>query len=129
MTGRPSDFTQEIANAICEALADGKSLRKICEDDDMPDRTTVRRWLANPNHAEFRLQYAHAREEQADVYAERIVDEAETATDASLGRLRMDALKWAASKLAPKRYGDKLALGGDDDLGPIRHTVEWLPSE
>jgi len=127
MTGRPSDFTPETANDICERLAEGESLRTICADEHMPSRPTVRRWLSQ--HEDFRSQYAHAREEQADVYAERIVDEAEAATDASLGRLKMDALKWAASKLAPKRYGDKLALGGDEDLGPIRHTVEWLPSE
>jgi hypothetical protein len=125
--GRPSDFSPETANTICERLADGESLRKICKDEDMPDRSTVRRWLSQ--RTEFRDQYAHARIEQADVYAERIIEEVETATDAALGRLKMDALKWAASKLAPKVYGDKLAIGGDDEAGPIRHTVEWLPSE
>lgn len=104
--GRPSDFTPEIANLICERLADGESLRTICRDDDMPDRGTVRRWLASDE--EFRRQYAHAREEQGDVYAERVVEEAMTAEDAATGRLRMDALKWAASKLAPKKYGEKV---------------------
>lgn len=123
---RPSEFTPETANLICERLADGESLRKICADEAMPDRNTVRRWLSQ--QPEFRVQYAHAREEQADVYAERIIEEAETATDASIGRLRMDALKWAASKLAPKRYGDKLAIGGDEDAGPIKHEFSWLPS-
>ncbi len=40
--GRPSDFTQEIADTICERIADGASLRKICEEDDaLPDRGTV----------------------------------------------------------------------------------------
>lgn len=119
--GRPSAFTPEIANEICERLSDGESLRKICEDDEMPARSTVRTWLVQ--NAEFQAQYAHAREQQADVYAERIVDEAETATDASLGRLKMDALKWAASKLAPKRYGDKLALGQADDLGALTVVI------
>lgn len=124
--GRPSDFTAEMANTICERIADGESLRKICADEDMPGRSTVRQWLAK--YPEFARQYAHARDQQADVYAERIVEEAETATDAALGRLRMDALKWAASKLAPKKYGDKLAIGGDEDAGPIRHEFAWLPS-
>jgi hypothetical protein len=74
----------------------------------MPSQTTVFRWLnAQP---QFREQYAHARDNQADTYADRAVDEALTAEDASIGRLRMDALKWAAGKLAPKRYGDKLDL-------------------
>lgn len=120
--GRPSDFTPEIANAICERLADGESLRQICRDDDMPDRSTVRRWLS-ANEA-FRAQYAHAREEQGDAYAEKAVEEAMTAEDAAKGRLRMDALKWAASKLAPKRYGDKLALtGGDEGDAPLKHDI------
>jgi hypothetical protein len=124
------DFSPEIANEICDRIAKGESLRKICgpeRDDFLPGQTTVYQWLAT--NAEFAKQYAHARELQGDTYADRAVDEALTATDAAIGRLRMDALKWAASKLNAKKYGDKLALGGDDELGPIRHTVEWLPSE
>lgn len=129
--GRPSDFTPEIANEICERLAEGESLRTICLDDDFPDRTTVRRWLAKgatkdapEDLVAFRLQYAHARECQAETYAEKIVDDAMNATDAAIGRLRMDALKWAASKLAPKKYGDKIAhVGGDEGDAPIRHSV------
>lgn len=120
--GRPSDFTPEIANEICERIADGESLREICRGDGMPDRSTVRRWLSS--NEEFRSQYAHAREEQGDVYAERVIEEATTATDAAIGRLRMDALKWAAGKLAPKRYGDKMALtGGGEGDAPIRSEL------
>ena len=120
--GRPSDFTPEIANDICERLAEGESLRTICSAEDYPDRTTVRRWIKAND--EFRLQYAHARECQAETYAEKIVDDAMSATDAAIGRLRMDALKWAASKLAPKKYGDKIAhVGGDDGDAPIKHSV------
>jgi hypothetical protein len=47
---------------------------------------------------------------QADYYAEMIVDEAFSSNDAAIGRLRMDALKWASSKLAPKKYGDKVEV-------------------
>lgn len=120
---RPSEFAPDMANLICERIADGESLRKICEEAEMPDRSTVRRWLSQ--QPEFRVQYAHAREEQADVYAERIVDEAASAQDAALGRLKMDALKWAASKLAPKRYGEKVALtGGAEGDAPIKTELK-----
>jgi hypothetical protein len=120
--GRPSEFTPEIANEICERLAEGESLRTICDEDAMPSRSTVRLWRKG-NEA-FSAQYAHARECQAETYAEKIVDDALVATDAALGRLRMDALKWAASKLAPKKYGDKIAhVGGDEGDAPIRHSV------
>ena len=62
--GRPSDFTQELADVICERIADGESLRAICTDDNMPSTSTVCRWLAKDR--EFQEQYAHARELQAD---------------------------------------------------------------
>jgi len=156
MTGRPSDFTPEVANEICERLAKGQSLRFICEDQEggwLPSETTVRRWLAkgdaepDGDFGEFRRQYAQAREAQADHYAEEIIDIADgkdkpdrAQIDAALDgtivirdhnrdRLRIDARKWYASKLAPKKYGEKLAVGGDDELGPVKHEFSWLPSE
>lgn len=101
-------------------------LEQICQADDLPSARTVFRWLAN-NEA-FRQQYARAKEVQGHVQADRGLKDALTATDASLGRLKWDARKWAASKLAPKQYGDKLAVGGDDEAGPIRHEFAWLPS-
>ena len=119
------DFAPEIANAICERLAAGDSLRKICgsdREDGFPCQTVVYQWLAT-NEA-FAKQYAHARETQGETYADRAVDEALNASDAALGRLKMDALKWAASKLAPKKYGDKLALtGGAEDDAPIKNEL------
>ena len=38
-------------------------------------------------------------------------------------RLRVDTRKWIMSKILPKRYGDKLAVGGADDLGPVQ--LSW----
>lgn len=106
--GRPSSFTEVVADEICRRLTGGESLRKICEGEDMPSQPTVFRWMAD--QPEFRKKYAHAREGQADAYFDRVLHEAETATDAGLGRLKVDALKWAASKLAPKKYGDKVEV-------------------
>lgn len=131
--GRPSSFTQEIADAICRRLAGGESLRKICADDGLPDARTVYRWIEE--NEPFRQQYARAREIQADVLAEEVVDIAdehpatvikprgggdegggETIVIDSAAvahqRLRVDARKWFASKLAPKKYGDKLEHSG-----------------
>lgn len=130
---RPSSFTQEIADTICLGLAEGVSLRVICAKDGMPDKATVFRWLAG-NEA-FRDQYARAREAQADFLAEEILQIADDGqndtylTDNGLAvnhdaiarsRLRVDARKWLASKMAPKKYGDKLAVGGADDLPPVK---------
>lgn len=104
--GRPSLYSEFIANAICERISLGESLRSICRDDNFPDKVTVLRWLKK--HPEFRNQYAQARDEQADTYFDMIFDEAFSAHDAQIGRLRVDALKWISSKLAPKRYGDRI---------------------
>lgn len=106
--GRPSAFTQEIADEICERLAHGETLRKMVLDEHMPASAMIYRWL--DNNESFREQYAQARVRQADYYAEMIIDESFGAHDASIGRLRMDALKWASSKIAPKKYGDKIEL-------------------
>lgn len=125
--GRPSDFTPEIANAICEALIEGKSLRAICKADGMPSASTVCRWLGQ--NAEFREQYAHARDAQADTIADEtlaIADDEEL--DPQDKRVRIDTRKWLAGKLKPKRYGDKLQVGGDEEAGPIKHEFSWLPS-
>ena len=79
--GRPSSYTDALAVKICRRIAEGESLRKVCLDSDMPDKMTVLRWLANfEEKAEFRAQYARAREMQADA----LFDEAlEIADDAS----------------------------------------------
>jgi len=111
--GRPTIFTQEIADEICERLAHGETLRKMILDDHMPASSAIYRWLES--NESFREQYAQARVKQADYYAEMIVDEAFNSHDASIGRLRMDALKWAASKIAPKKYGDKIELESNNN--------------
>lgn len=103
--GRPSDFTQDIADEICQRLAHGESLRAICRDDAMPGLSTVIRWRAQ-NEA-FRTQYACAREDQADALADEIVEIADGEEHPDSRRVRVDARKWVASKLRPKTYGDK----------------------
>lgn len=99
---------QTIKDRVCLEIAEGKSLRSICEADDMPAAETIRVWLIDDS--EFSVQYARAREEQADFYADEIIDIADKAKDANLARLQIDARKWKASKMQPKKYGDKLDL-------------------
>jgi hypothetical protein len=113
--GRPSDYTPEVATLICERLAAGESLRRMCADRvDLPSERSVYRWLAE--HQEFRQQYAQAREHQVEPHLEEmfaIADDPEIKPDDK--RIRIDVRKWAMSKLAPKKYGDKTLLGNDPD--------------
>lgn len=129
--GRPSDFTDAIANDICIRLAGGESLRGICRDEHMPDASTVFRWLASNSekYTNFREQYARAREVQADALVDEILEISDDGTNdwmerkgadgENLGwqlngehvqrsRLRVDSRKWFASKVLPKKYGDRV---------------------
>jgi hypothetical protein len=122
--GRPSIFTQDIADEICKRMANGETLRKIVLDDHMPVSSAIYRWL--DTNQIFKEQYTQARIKQADCYAEMIIDEAFGSHDAAIGRLRMDALKWAASKIAPKKYGDKVEV---EQTGNTALTVSFaIPS-
>lgn len=123
-------YNTEMATRICEGIASGRSLRTICEDEAMPDKATVFRWLAA--HEDFRDQYARAREAQADAMLEEILDIADDGKNDSYtdeegnvrtnqdviarSRLRVDTRKWAMSKMAPKKYGDKLDLSHSGQL-------------
>jgi hypothetical protein len=110
--GRPPVWTDDkrktAQQEICERIADGESLRGICKSEGMPHYCTALQWLKE--EPGFASQYAHAREDQADAYADEIIAIADTEEDAAKARVRVDARKWVASKLKPKKYGDKLDL-------------------
>lgn len=126
--GRPSIYSKKIADEICRRLAGGESLVKICEADRLPHRATVLRWLFDGEHEEFRDRYVRAREAQAECWADEIVmiaDATASAKNPQHGKLRVDARKWVAAKLLPKKYGERTAheLSGPDG-GPIPTRVE-----
>lgn len=112
--GRPSDYTSEIGDIICGRLSAGESLKKITDGDDMPDRTTVYRWLRL--HEEFRHNYVRATEDRADHMFDDMLEIADLGSpeDVQRARLRVDTRKWALSKMIPKKYGEKTALVGGD---------------
>lgn len=142
--GRPSDYTEDLAIEICARLASGESLVRMCKADDMPSVSTVYRWIQA--HEEFRDNYTRAREDQADTLADEILDIANTpvvgvktktnekgeveTTEGDMiehRRLQVDARKWIAAKLKPKKYGDKqqTEVTGADG-GPLQITeVAW----
>lgn len=121
-------YTKETAAAIVERIANGESLRSIVKSEGMPAQSTVYVWLME--HPDFAEQYARAREDQADTYADEIAaiaDDETIPTDSR--RVRIDARKWIACKLKPRKYGDKVdhTLASPDG-GPVKHsiTVEFV---
>lgn len=138
--GRPSEFTAELGDAICARLADGESLRSVCRDESMPSKQTVFSWMRL--HPAFLDQYARAKEESADALSDEMLDIADdgrndwmkrnaegdagwvaNGENVQRSRVRIDTRKWLASKLKPKKYGEKLAVGGSDDMPPIRNVT------
>ncbi len=119
-----STYTDTLSDEICEEIAfTEKGLEKLCEDfSHWPSARTIHRWIET--NEVFRQKYARARERQADYLAQQIIEIADDGRrdytvdeeghetvdhdHIARARLRVDARKWAASKLAPKKYGDKI---------------------
>lgn len=114
--GRPSTFTPELAERICAELAEGKSLRAICRENGMPTEATVRVW-ARDDVSGFYSQYARSRDIGLDAMGEEVIEISDTATpeQVQVARLRSDNRKWFTSKLAPKRYGDRVGVQHSND--------------
>lgn len=113
---------EEAFRRICVELASGKSLKSICTAPDMPSHVTVFEWIDDDEALANR--YTRARERQADYLADEISDIADSATDANLARVQIDARKWKAGKLKPKVYGDSLKLDADINLTISDEQVE-----
>lgn len=141
--GRPTDYNQEIADKICAALSEGKSLRTVCLEDDMPDKTTVFRWLRT--HEEFCNQYTRAKQEATDALADEIQDIADDGRNdwmevhkkdgdiilldrehVERSKLRIETRKWLMAKMKPKKYGDKLDLTSGGDKLP-QNSITFVP--
>ena len=118
--------SQDLADEICRRMAAGESLRQICRGDDMPSAAFVCAWARDD--AAFREQYARARDDLLEYWADQIVAISDDSSDdyvervrengeryevvdqdhINRSRLRVDTRKWLMSKLAPKKYGDRV---------------------
>lgn len=125
--GRPSSYSREVADEICEKLAKGESLLAICEADHLPEESTVRGWALDDREGFF-AKYTRARDIGLDSRADRIERRFMNEPDTQRARLIFDHDRWYLSKLAPKRYGDKLAHTGEDG-GAINHTFRWAQDD
>ena len=148
-------YSEALALAICNHIANCVSLRAIAAMEGMPTVTTIMNWLADETKPEFLEQYARAREAQADKMAEDILaiadeectmvradkhgtkdDDGEgntevvfDATAVARNKLRVDARKWLASKMAPKKYGDKVQAeltGAGGGAIAVQSTVTFV---
>jgi hypothetical protein len=126
--GRPSSYTPEVAQVICEQVAAGSNLLRICSDALMPNRDTIYKWLdSNPL---FSDNYARAREKRADARFDKmdqvILDMRAGSIDASQARVEIDTLKWQAGKENWKKYGDRQDVNITGTLDVSHRIAETL---
>lgn len=130
MGGKPVEFSQEVADAICEAVATNpRGLDFLCAtEENFPSSRTVQKWLQE--HPKFREAYAVAKLRQADLIFDECLEIADDASGdrktitrndgsevqvmdvefVARSKIRIDTRLRMASKLAPKKYGEKLDL-------------------
>lgn len=126
--GQPSKYTTALSNEICERLSQGETLISICKSEHIPCYATIMNWLwyESDYKADFLERYMRARDMQADFYADEITEIADDAQydwvqrqtrkgtfvvmdreHVQRSQLRVDARKWIAAKLKPKKYSEK----------------------
>ena len=124
--GRPTKYNQEIADKICELISTtSKSMRTICNEVGI-NYISHLRWTRE--HEEYCTQYARAKEDQSDLLIEEMIEIADDSSGdedvtengvrlnseyVQRSRIRIDTRKWIASKLKPKKYGDKVDVTTD----------------
>jgi hypothetical protein len=114
--GRPSVYTPELAIEIGSRLAANETLKQICGDDHMPAVSTVCMWIVE-NREGFADLYARARQAQATIYAEDLIQIADIGSgDVMRDRLSVDTRKFLLSKVWPKVFGDKVAVEHSGEL-------------
>lgn len=122
--GRPSTYNEDIADRICEQMAAGWSLVKICQQEGFPSTTAVFNWqMKNP---EFREKYDEAQRKRTEFLSEQLWDIAdETTGDVQRDKLRVDTRKWVLARMNPKRWGDRVETNhtGSVEIQQIKRTI------
>ena len=110
-----TNYSREIADTICTRMSEGKSVRAICRDPGMPSEGTVRGWAVRDVDG-FGDRYRAARQMLLEYWADQIVDIADDEeSDPRSRQIRTGVRQWLMSKLAPRRYGEKVQIGGDPE--------------
>jgi len=117
--GRPSIYSQELADRILTEYGKGRSIREICEQDDMPDRMTLWRW--RNEKPDFATALARAREANAETIEDQISDIEQRVlaekVNPQAANVVLSSMRWRARVLHPKRYGDKAEVEHKGEVG------------
>lgn len=139
-------YNPETVDKLCDLIASGYSLRQIGKIDGMPYKSTVMAWVRDK--PEFQERYARAKRDQAEAFAEEIIDIADESTNdwmeregkkvadkdaIARSRLRIDTRKWIMAKMLPKKYGDNINHnhGGqkDNPVAMMLKSIDGLTAD
>lgn len=123
----------EVWPAILDAIANGQSLSSILRREGMPSYSWAKQQLRN--NAELRQQYDQALEDRGDRLAEELIELAFTKLPDDLDgraqsawvqhlRVKIDVLKWTASKLRPRVYGERIDVSVTNTQISITSALE-----
>lgn len=125
MTGRPSKYSEELADRVCMEIAIGKSVHALCEGKGMPSPATIFAWLTK--HPTFLDKYVRARKERTNARFERldqvIQDLRNGIIDHKVARVEIDVIKWQLGKENANKYGDRMIHAGDADAPLVTEDV------
>jgi hypothetical protein len=112
----PVRTREDVVLAVCGRIADGDSMREACKDEGIP-ASTFCEWAAATKELAARYEFsrevrAEVRADQIDEYVRKVIA-GEMPVDAA--RLAIDTAKWSASKLGPKRYGQRMQHSNDPE--------------
>lgn len=142
-TETQDEYRNRVMDIICDEIANSdKGLWALCDSrEDLPNPRTITTWITQSE--EIRQKYARAKESQADFMAAQIIELADQCrigkkkvskpsgdeiTEGDMverSRLQIDARKWLAGKLAPKKYGERITHSGDEE-NPIKTEATIL---
>ena len=135
----PTRFSKKICDEICALIANGASIMKVCERDDMPAWSTVQSWLLGDK--DFARAYDIAHQYKADWEFAKIQELEDRMLlpkkisvgyddkgkevfrdnpeylDPNAGRVVIDAMKWRLGKMKPSGYGENKSQSVVVDIG------------
>lgn len=132
--GRPTLFSEDLAETICALIAAGASMQDLDSFPDIPSPATIYRWIEDDG--DFRRAYAAACALRADLLADEALDIAQealgddwamapdgdgyAAARECLGwaKLKIDTIRWRLAVMAPRKYGPK-PTDDDPETRPI----------
>lgn len=119
-------MTLEIMELICNRIAGGEPLYKVCKDDGMPDRITFfKKCQSDSDYAKI---YRQALELRGEMHADELTEMADAALNSTseniqARKLQVNTRQWIISRLLPKKYGDRMTLSGDGENPLVTQLV------